>query len=184
VYTGVGTSAPATSAGGVQGPIAVSLPIVAGDHIGLNASAGSIVLCDCGQPNQALSWTSPTLADGDSRSGSPVFGRELLVQAVVEPTNTVTFGEVKRNKKKGTATVEVSVPNAGQLAYGGSRAKIGGPASVAVPGEIRLTVRAKGASKTKLNDAGKVKVAVDVTFTPTNGAAATSPTKVKLLKKS
>ena len=182
-FTGAGTSSGVTSVGGVQGPIATSLPIRAGDHIGLNASAGSIILCDCGSPNLALSWTSPTLADGDSREGSVVFNREVLVQATVEPTNKVTFGKVKRDKKRGSAKVTINVPNPGTLKYGGSRVSVAGPSSLVIGTAIQLTVNAKGKSKKKLDENGKVKVALDVTFTPTGGTAATAATKVKLQKK-
>jgi hypothetical protein len=182
-YTGAGTSASVASVTGLNGPFATSLPIQAADHVGLDATSGAIILGDVGAPNMALSWSPTPLADGESRSGSIVFNREVLVQASVDPTNTVTFGAVNRNRKKGTARVTVTIPNAGALTYAGSRAKVAGPASVAGPADIQLTVRAKGRSKRKLNETGKVKVAVDVIFTPTNGTAGTSPNKVKLLKR-
>jgi hypothetical protein len=182
-FTAVGTSSTVMSTGGVQGPVATSLPIRAGDHIGLNASAGAIILCDCGSPNLALSWTSPPLADGDSREGSDVFNREVLVQASVEPTNNVTFGAVKRNTRSGSAKVAINVPNPGTLKYGGSRVSVAGPSSLVIGTAIQLTVKAKGKSKKKLDQKGKVKVALNVTFTPTGGTAATASTKVKLQKK-
>jgi len=142
-FTGAGTSAAVTSSGSVpaQGPFPTSLPIRLGDYVGLNATAMQTPLIDT--PATQLYWNAPTLADGQTAQGT-AGTREVAVQAVVEPTNTVTFGAITRNKKKGTARVKMSVPNAGQLSYSGPGINVAGPVTLAAPGEVQLTVSAIG----------------------------------------
>ena len=90
------------------------------------------------------------------------------MNAVIEPTNAFAFGKVARNKSKGTATVSVSVPNAGALVVGGKGVKRASR-SVTAPGVVKLKIGAKGKKLRTLNKTGKVKVAAKVTFTPTGG---------------
>ena len=90
------------------------------------------------------------------------------MNAVIEPTNTFAFGTVARNKTKGTATVSVNVPNAGELVVGGKGVKRASK-SVTAPGAVKLKIGAKGKKLTTLKQTGKVKVAAKVTFTPTDG---------------
>jgi hypothetical protein len=182
VYTGAGTSAPVPTALGVVGPNATSLPIKAGDTVGLNAK-DSLVEANTAGARQAF-WAVPPLADGDTRPSNATFTNvEVLVQATIEPTNTVVVGAVTRNKKKGTATVTISVPNSGQLSYAGTGLNIIGPASIAAPGDIQLTVSATGKKRKKLKRKGKVSVSFGTTFTPNFGAAAITPASFKLRKK-
>ncbi len=183
-FTGVGTSAPAGFAGpGISGPIGTSLPIQLGDAIGLENPDENLILKTT--PGATIGfWNMPVLADGSTRTtdGTPN-GVQVMVQATIEPTSTVTFGTVTRNKKKGTATLTITLPNAGQLAYSGTGVGIAGPASVGAPGAIQLTLSATGKKRKKLKKKGKVTVAPVLTFTPSNGSAATSSTSVKLVKK-
>ena len=105
--------------------------------------------------------------------------KEVLVQATIEPTNTVTFGALTRNKK-GTVRVTITVPNAGQLSYSGTGVRVTGPASVAGPGDVQLTVRATGEKAKKLKKKGKVSVSFGTTFTPNFGTAGITPDSLKL----
>ncbi len=167
-FTGAGTSAAVTPNGTVpaQGPFSTSLPIRVGDHVGLNATAMQTPLIDT--PATQLYWNAPTLADGQTAQGTSGT-REVAVQAVVEPTNTVTFGTPARNKKKGTATVTMTVPNAGTLSYGGVGVKVVGPASAAAPGDFQLIVKAIGKRRMRLAKKGKAAAPFNVGFTPVNG---------------
>jgi hypothetical protein len=110
--------------------------------------------------------------------------------------NEFTFGTVKHNKKKGTATLAVSVPGPGTLSLTGKNVKPQRPAreatastTVGAAGTVKLLVKAKGKAKKKLNKTGKAKVKVKVTYTPsaTNGNVAgdanTQTKTVKLVKK-
>ena len=63
-------------------------------------------------------------------------------------------------------------------------ASAGAVTSKAVPaGVATLLIKAKGKKKRKLNDTGKVKLPLSVTYTPTGGDPKTLPVKVKLKKK-
>jgi hypothetical protein len=55
--------------------------------------------------------------------------------------------------------------------------------AVSAPGAVTLTIKAKGKKKRKLNETGKVKLNVAVTYTPTGGDPATQSVKMKLKKK-
>lgn len=181
-FTGAGTSAPVTPNGTVpaQGPFPTSLPIRAGDFVGLNATALQTPLIDT--PATELYWNAPTLADGQTAQGA-AGTREVAVQAIVDPTNTVTFGAITRHRKKGTATVTMAVPNPGTLSYGGSCVKLAGPSSVAAPGDFQLIVKACGKQKKRLRKKGKVRVAFNVGFTPVNGRFGATNELVTLRKK-
>ncbi len=63
------------------------------------------------------------------------------------PSNTFTIGAKKANKKKGTATVDVSVPGAGELALSGKNLKpqrpghkVRAPKPVAAAGTVSLKI--------------------------------------------
>jgi hypothetical protein len=101
------------------------------------------------------------------------------------------FGKVKRNEKKGTAILPVTVPGAGTLALSGkgvvkqeataSRAKGHGKA-VASASTVRLLVKPKGKAKGKLNRSGKARIKAVVTFTPNGGPPVAQPRRLKLVK--
>jgi dipeptidyl aminopeptidase/acylaminoacyl peptidase len=96
-----------------------------------------------------------------------------------KPGNHFSFGKLKLNKKKGTATLIVNVPGAGSLVLGGKGVK---KASVQAkgPGNVTLPVKASGKAKKKLDELGKVKLALKVSFTPGGGVANTESTKATL----
>ena len=93
-----------------------------------------------------------------------------------------TIGKAKRNKRKGTAALPVTMPDAGTVLLGG-KAIVPTSAVVGSLGTINLTVAPKGKAKKKLNRKGKVKVTVQVTFKPNVGTASARTTTVKLVKK-
>jgi hypothetical protein len=101
-------------------------------------------------------------------------------------SNAFTFAGLTRNKKKGTATLKVNVPEPGELIGSGNGAKVaaaGATISKAVTaGTAQLLIKAKGKKKRKLNETGKVKLSVAVTYTPTGGKPNTQSVKVKLKK--
>jgi hypothetical protein len=162
-----------------------------GDVIGLNTQDG--VGCIFSSPGDSYLAFDGDLADGESgtfTSGSPVTPNSRLnISAVLDPANSFTAGVVSRNKRKGSARIAVTVPNPGSLTLSGGGSKpqqASEPAatkSVAGPGTVQLTVKAKGKKKRKLNSKGRVKVKPTLTFTPTGGTPATQSVKVKLKKK-
>lgn len=99
------------------------------------------------------------------------------------PSNDISFGEVDKNKKKGTATLGVIVPGSGQLSLAETEKVKGASARATAAGEVTLPVRPKGPAKEKVREDGKAKVTADVTFTPDGGTANTESTKVKLVRR-
>ena len=107
------------------------------------------------------------------------------VDAISIASNGFTIGSATLNKKKGTATVPVTVPGAGTLAVSGKGVKTrftAGSATVAA-GTSNVVIKPKGNTKKKLNSRGKAKVKLSITYTPTGLSAATQQDKLKLKKK-
>jgi hypothetical protein len=107
------------------------------------------------------------------------------------PSNAFTHGKPKLNKKKGTATIAVTVPGAGTLALTGKnlvtqrpwRRLFGRrPRTVSGAGTVKLTIKSKGKAKKTVNKKGKVKVKPKITFTPTGGSPASQSLNVTLKK--
>lgn len=107
--------------------------------------------------------------------------------AVSVDSDVITLGTAQRNKKKGTALLPVSVPWAGTLSLTGNGVvqRSAASKSVAVQaGTTTLVVKATGKKRRKLNQKGKVKVNVSVTYTPTGAMTPGSEAvKIKLKKK-
>ena len=102
------------------------------------------------------------------------------------------FGKVKLNKKKGTATLPVTVPGTGTLSIGGKGLVKKRPAlaraigilakKITEAGTYKLKVKTKGRKKSKLFSTGKVKVKAVVTFKPTSGDAVKDSKRIRLKK--
>ena len=175
----------------LSNPIAVQT----GDTFGLYTDSSGAVVCywdggatPGGAELAALPTGSSPPAQGESlsiddRSGG---GFTMNLAANFRYDNTFTRGETKRNKNKGTATVTFNVPNPGELTGSGGGAKVAGGAvtsKTVTAGQAKLVIRAKGKKKRTLNETGKVKLNVAVTYTPTGGDPSTQSIKVKLKKK-
>jgi hypothetical protein len=104
-------------------------------------------------------------------------------------SNHVTFGKLKRNKRRGTAILPVHVPGRGTLGLSGRGVKaLPARASISTVTEstVKLPIRAKGKAKKKLLASGKAKLRLKIAFTPMSDPAdppGTTATKVKLLKR-
>jgi hypothetical protein len=109
------------------------------------------------------------------------------VDAVSVKSNGFNLGAATLNKKKGTAQLPVTVPDAGTLTLSGKGVKGSSAAaskSVAVQGgTTNLVVKAKGKKAKKLKRKGKVKVNVTVTYAPSGLPTTSQSAKVKLKKK-
>jgi hypothetical protein len=181
-FTGAGTSSAVPVVGGVQGQFGTALPIGIGDGIGVNARGAQVVTGGVSGASQGF-WTLPPLADGSTRHATVAPDAETMVQAIVQPTNTVRFGPIRRNKRKGTAGVVVAVPNAGTLSYAGLGVAATGPPRIDAPGEIQVRVRSAGRKRNRLRKRGTAWVAPQITFVPVHGDAGTTFGKLKLIRK-
>jgi len=155
-----------------------------GDLLGLHTVTATP--CAFKDPGGRPAVFSGDLADGAAAMFGLQAEFDLDIQAVFVPDNAFTFGGTTRNKKKGTATLTVNVPNPGELTGSGKDVKVAGAAvisrTVTAPGDVKLTIRAKGKRLRKLKDTGVVEVKPRITYTPTGGDASTQSRKLKLKK--
>jgi hypothetical protein len=112
-------------------------------------------------------------------AGNEFFDVDNVSLDAAAPANTFTFGGTKRNKKKGTATVTVNVPNPGEAVLSGKGVKA---TTVSGAGPVELLVKAQGKARKQLKQAGKAKVQPTITYTPTCGDPTTQTKKLTLKK--
>ncbi|MDX6616656.1 MAG: hypothetical protein QOD60_1747 [Solirubrobacterales bacterium] len=116
-------------------------------------------------------------------AGTPDIGAYEIAPPVPSAAcSKFTIGELKRNKKKGTAKLTVTVPGAGRLVASGKGLKKTSE-SASVAGNVVLKLKASGKAKRKLNDAGKAKLKIKLSWAPTGNTAASQTDKVKLKKR-
>ena len=112
-------------------------------------------------------------------AGTPVSASGMIA---ISPSYQFKIGKLKRNQKKGTATLTVDVSGPGQVAVSGKKVKRKSKRASAA-GSVTLSIAAKGKAQKQLNQKGKVKVKVTVTFTPDGGDHAASKAVSVTLKK-
>jgi hypothetical protein len=96
-----------------------------------------------------------------------------------------TIDGVRRNKKKGTATITAGVDFPGELLASGKGVKASSAVTskAVAAGQAKLVIKAKGKNRRKLNENGKVKLKLAISYTPAGGTLHTQSLKVKLKKK-
>jgi hypothetical protein len=198
-YMGAGTGPPQTapSAGINVITLASPVPVKTGDLIGFDCQAGApSPFSNTAPASTIFAPFNPPLADGDTRPPNNQFaGDEVLVNADVapKPSNAFGFGRLARNKHRGTATLAVNVPGPGTLVLAGKGVRAQQAArnamagkTVTTSGTVKLPIRAKGKAKHKLNQTGKARITVTVTYTP-HGEIPGDPNaqseKIKLIKR-
>jgi hypothetical protein len=185
-YTSLNTSSAVNFAGPVGGPFTTSQDLKIGDTVGLRDSSGNLIYAATAGGTTAVWYLAPAgpLGDGSTRPYDVADAtHEVLVQATIEPSSKLQFDAPVLNKKKGTATMVMRVPNSGTLAYPTNGMSITGPTNVGSSGDFSLFIKATGKPLKKLKKKGKVTLSPTITFTPTNGNVAASTTKLTLHKK-
>jgi hypothetical protein len=184
-YEVVGHDGPHPLAANLLNTFPASIPVKPGDILGLHSGGAASTACYFSAPGESYRVKAGNLNDGQGGSFGPGSGL-LNISAVFVPSNTFTLGKTKLNKKKGTAALKLTLPNSGELTGSGKgvqasagRAEISKSVSA---GPAQLLIKAKGKKKRKLNDTGKVKLNVAITFTPTGGDPSRQSVKVKLKK--
>jgi len=167
----------------------LNIPIKAGDVVGINqgnASFGTPQACAFSSGGASFVHNPPGLADGQQAPFTPAPNFNANVVAVIEPDSKVQIGAVTNNRKKGTATISLNLPNPGDLSGSGKGVSASSAraneAKAVQAGAASLLVRASGKARKKLNSTGKVRVTVTVTYTPTGGTVSSTPVQVKLKK--
>jgi hypothetical protein len=190
-FTGGGTSGPATPSGMGLQSFSANLPISPGDLVGLDLLDSSSSVAEATPAGSTIyEWgNNGFLADGQTAPPANVYSNgELAFNADLVPTNTFSVGRTQRNKKKGTATLNLTLPNPGDLIASGNGVKAASTNGAVISksvgaGAAQLLIKATGKKKRALNKKGKAKLNVTVTYTPRNGDPQTQPLAVKLKKK-
>jgi hypothetical protein len=196
-YKAVGHDGPRNLAGGLLNTFTTSIPVQAGDIIGMNGTSANILNSAPG--DAFVSKPSPGLNDGQAASFTTGSGGRLNLSAVFEPSkpvvppskvppsNAFTVGGTSLNKKKGTATLTLTLPSPGDLTATGNGVSAASAGQAAISksvgaGTAQLLIKAAGKKKKKLRESGKVTLSVGITFTPTDGTPSTQSVSVKLKK--
>src|SRR5262249_17888493 len=145
-YTGLNTSSAVSFGGpGIGGPFATSQNLKVGDTVGLRSPNGNLIFASTVGATNAVWYLAPNgpLGDGSTRAADATGNNvEVLVQATIDPSSKLQFAAPTLNKKKGTATMIMSVPNAGNLVYPTNGMSITGPTSVGSSGDFSLFIKA------------------------------------------
>jgi hypothetical protein len=189
-YKVVGLDGPRDLTASLVNTFPVSIPVQPGDVLGAYAPSGAVTTIVAGTPqDRFLNRSSPLgLGIGEEAGFVESTGGRVNLSAVLVPTNTVILGSTALNKKKGTATLSVTLPNPGDLTATGSGVSAASAGRAVISkavgaGPAQLLVKATGKKRKTLNATGKVKLTVAITYTPANGDPATQPVTVKLKKK-
>jgi hypothetical protein len=189
VFRVIGHSGPHPLTSGLK-TFSANLAVSSGDLIGLNATGAAGPgnnTCAFSSPGDFVLSSSGNLPDGGSENfppGSAMDNVRLNLSATLVPTNAFGFGAVTRDRRKGTATLEVLVSNPGSVTLAGKGLKLKrATKTVAVAGPVRFAIAAAGKKEKKLKRKGRVSVQVNATFTPTGGDPAGQSISLKLKKK-
>ncbi|TMM09688.1 MAG: hypothetical protein E6G00_09615, partial [Actinobacteria bacterium] len=162
----------------------------AGDHVNTNPQLR--LLANNGGPTQtmAIPTSSPAFDKGssfgllsDQRGAKRPFNFPTILNAAapgadgsdigafeIQPRNVFSFGQLKRNKHKGTAVLTVNVPgpDSGVVVLSGDKVKTktkhaGGA------GPLKISIVPNATAEAKLLTDHKLKLTVHVTYTPDGG---------------
>jgi hypothetical protein len=100
------------------------------------------------------------------------------------PSNKFSFGKLKRNKKKGTAKLTVTVPGPGGLQLNKRKKLRAAQKNAPEAGKVKLPIKPRPKGKKRLNKHGNTTVTAKVTFTPEGGEPKTKLKRLKLKKRS
>ena len=90
------------------------------------------------------------------------------------------FGKVKRNRRQGTATLSVDVPDPGTLRLSGKARPV--VEKVHAAGKVKLRVRARGRGKRTLDRTGRLKLTARVTYSAAGASPVTRVRPIRLLE--
>ena len=98
------------------------------------------------------------------------------------PSNRFRIVRVRRDRRRGTATVVVAVPGPGALVLRGRRVKRAGRRAVAAD-RAKLTLRPRSRAQRRLRHRGRLRVRFAVRFQPTGGASRTRTRTTVLIRR-
>jgi hypothetical protein len=122
---------------------------------------------------------SPAPPATDSQSSTPP--PSSPPPSLASPSNAISFGKLKLNKRTGTATLPVGVPDAGTLTLAGKGVKKVVRSSKGAT-TLSLPIKASGPAKKALAKNGKTKLKLTLKFAPSGGTAGQTTKAVKLVE--
>jgi YVTN family beta-propeller protein len=111
-------------------------------------------------------------------SGSALASHTITVL----PPNRFGFGKVKKNKRKGTARLQVKVPAAGVLMLSGKKVRFV-KRRIGKAGKVTLPIRPKIKANKTLKHRHRLKVRIRVKFSPAGGNPSSKSKKLTLIRK-
>ncbi len=168
-------------------PIPAAIPISAGDEVALDFGGVLRALTPvAGAVYDA--WTPQPPAGPAPPPVTATATRELYFNAEVEPTNTFSIDSTARDKRKGTASVVLTLPNPGSVVASAAAAKRSGAiaplsATGVGPGQVTLKLAPGKSARKLLRRKGKLTAPVLITYTPEFGASSTQTKSIKFKRK-
>jgi PKD repeat protein len=101
---------------------------------------------------------------------------------LVKARNFFTIGKLKRNRRRGTATLEVSIPEPGTL-VASTRGIRKATVKAAQGGTVKVPLKAAGKGLRKLNEKGSLRFRLKVAYSPVGGDTSTQERRLRLEKK-
>ena len=144
----------------------------------IDQGVSSLATDQIGNKRTVDQWATPNAKGGN---GTDIGAVEL--PSFGPPPNKFSFGKLKPNKKKGTATLQVKVPAAGKVELLGSKTAKATKKTIADKGTVVLTIKAKGKALKQLKKKGKTRLSVKVKYSPTGGNPKTQSESVVLIKR-
>ncbi len=113
-----------------------------------------------------VAWIGRANLDGTGVDPSIVKGPGGQVGAIAV---NFSVGKLKKTNNKGIAKLTVEVPAPGGIALAQTKKLKGVEMRAEAAGDVQLPIKPRGKAKKKLAEKGKVKVGVEVTYTPDGG---------------
>jgi Tol biopolymer transport system component len=165
-------------------PVRVDIPA---DAQPANGTLGPV---DDGPPHTVTYTPNPGFSGSDSFQIRPRddvgFGEgrgTIEVTVAAPPRERFRIVRVKKNKRKGTAKLVVSLPEAGLVRLKRTRKVKAARVRRGSAGNVRVAVKPRGKTKRKLKRRGKAKVTAKLTFRPDAGGTQRASKRIKLLRK-
>lgn len=123
----------------------------------------------------------------DDPGDTGVVARGYSVTLTYEPNNVFKTASAKLDRKRGTATLPVTVPNPGLITLKNTRTVRGLTVNAPAAGVYELKIKAKGRALRRLKRKGKVAVNAVVSYVPVGGTVTSAtrsvPLRIKAHKK-
>ncbi len=183
-FTGTATSAEVTIASEGVSEYATSLPIAAGEEIGVDfqGSAEQSGLRWVGGSGVSASYLYAFPADGGSafQTGPATFYYLFNADVACTPSNEFHVVKLKGSK------LTVQVASAGAVVVTSAAAKRRKPLkrsrAAGGPGRVKVNLKLTAAAKTTLREKGKLKMRAKISFTPTGGTTSTQVRKLTIIR--